>query len=194
VRLWYDQPARDWETEALPIGNGTLGAMVFGGVPAERLQLNEKTLWTGGPGSEEGAPLTAIHGSGALSATGGTPGRLAELRRRIDALGALPPEQVARALGRPRLGYGAYQHLADLLLDLPADAPVTGYRRQLDLTEAVATVVYRAGGVTYHREYFASYPDRVVVCRLWTDRPGAVTAAVRLVRPAGAKLTVSRPT
>ncbi|QSB12862.1 glycoside hydrolase family 95 protein [Natronosporangium hydrolyticum] len=187
MRLWYEQPATDWEREALPIGNGALGAMVFGGVAAERLQLNEKTLWTGGPGSAEGYQ----HGDWPPP---GRPGVLPELRRRLDEVGELPPDEVAELLGQPRLGYGAYQPLADLWLHFPEPAgQVTGYRRELDLTDAVARVRYTADGVTHHREYLASHPAGVIAGRVWADQPGSVTLTVRLAAgPLGAATTVGQ--
>lgn len=121
--LRYDRPATDWEREALPVGNGALGAMVFGGVARERLQLNEKSLWTGGPGSKEGYD----HGNW----PGPRPDALAEVRRIIDEQGAMDPEDVARRLGNPAYaatdgipGFGNYQNFGELVLDVP-DAPVS---------------------------------------------------------------------
>ncbi|MEU4833796.1 glycoside hydrolase family 95 protein [Streptosporangium sp. NPDC023615] len=195
--LWYDAPATDWETQALPIGNGALGAMVFGGVGRERVQFNEKSLWTGGPGSEG-----YDHGNWARP----RPGALAEVRSRIDAEGTMSPEAVAALLGQPRQGYGAYQPFGDLWLGLPggdlglpggdlglpgADG-VSGYRRELDLGEAVARVGYTAGGVNHLREYFASHPGNVVVGRISAGRPGRVSFTLRLTCPhPGARVTVS---
>jgi len=186
--LWYEQPARDWQREALPIGNGALGAMVFGGVGTERLQLNEKTLWTGGPGSAGG------YGYGGWPQP--RPGAVAAVRDRIGAAGALPAAEVVAALGTPRRGYGAYQPLGDLFLDLvpaPGEAgTVTGYRRELDLADGVARVGFTLAGVRHTRSYFASYPGNVIVARLTADRPGAVSVTLRLVpAPAGAVVTVA---
>ncbi|MFC7328055.1 glycosyl hydrolase family 95 catalytic domain-containing protein [Marinactinospora rubrisoli] len=175
--LWYRRPATVWEGECLPIGNGALGVGVFGGVRHERLQFTEKTLWTGGPGSREGydhgdwpEPRTTV---------------IEELRRRIDQRGRVSPEELARRLGRPRRGYGAQQTFGDLLLDFP-DAPdgiPAGYRRALDLDDAVATIRYRHRGVAHRREYFASHPAGVVVGRLSADRAGAVTVTVGFRTP-----------
>lgn len=176
LRLWYDEPATDWERQALPIGNGALGAMVFGGVATERIQLNEKTLWTGGPGSVEGYD-------------GGNwrrprPTALAEVRRAIDERGRVSPAEVARLLGQPRTGYGSYTTFGDLFLRFAAaPAQVTDYRRELDLKRAVARVSYRAGDVRYTREYFASYPHRVLVVRLTADRPGRIGFTVQHTAP-----------
>lgn len=117
--LWYEQPARDWQREALPIGNGALGAMVFGGVGIERLALNEKTLWTGGPGSAGG------YGNGGWPRS--RPGAVAAVQDRIGGTGALPPADVVAALGTPRRGYGAYQPLGDVFLEL---LPAPGRRNR----------------------------------------------------------------
>ncbi|GAA1257354.1 glycoside hydrolase family 95 protein [Sphaerisporangium rubeum] len=201
LTLWYDRPAdgpeehEAWERLALPIGNGRLGAMVFGRVGHERLALNESTLWTGGPGSAE---------------TGGEyrggdwpvprPGALAEARRRVAADGRLEPRDAAGLLGNPAAGdghvpgFGAYQPLGDLLLTVDVPGEVTGYRRALDLATAIATVEYTADGVRFTREHFASNPAGVVVVRLAADRPGRIGLTVRTSRPAtarGGRLTFS---
>ncbi|MEU6119814.1 glycoside hydrolase family 95 protein [Streptomyces sp. NPDC047117] len=173
--LWYDRPAEDWEREALPLGNGALGAMVFGTVASERLQFNEKTLWTGGPGSP---------GYDAGNWHSPRPEALAQVRQLIDDEGSADPERVAELLGQPKTGYGAYQTFGDLHLDL-ADPPASpaDYRRELDLDSAVARVRYRAGATTHHRAYFASHPDGVLVGRLTADRPGAVGCTLRTTSP-----------
>ncbi len=190
LTLWYNQPATDWETQALPIGNGPLGAMIFGGVGSERIQFNEKTLWTGGPGSpgyDFGNWRTP------------RPGAIDDVRRQIDRAGRMSPEDVAAKLGQPKTGFGAYQTFGDLHLDL-ADAPTdaSAYRRELSLREAVARVGYTAGGVRYSREYFASNPGNVIVGRLSADRPGKVSFTLRHSSPrddktvtaAGGRLTI----
>jgi alpha-L-fucosidase 2 len=183
--LWYERPARDWQREALPIGNGALGATVSGGVGTERLVLNEKTLWTGGPGTTGGYTY------GDWPAP--RPGALAGVRDRIAVAGELDPAEVARVLGQPRRGYGAYQRLGDLVLDLAHDERAAGgYRRELDLAAGTARVGYTVDRVRHRREYFASYPARVIAGRLAADRPGAVSFALRLVPgPAGAAVTVT---
>ncbi|MFB4279704.1 glycoside hydrolase N-terminal domain-containing protein [Nonomuraea sp. MTCD27] len=175
LTLWYDKPATDWETQALPIGNGPLGAMVFGGVASERLQFNEKTLWTGGPGSpgyDFGNWRTP------------RPGAIEEVRQRIDRDGRMTPEAVAAKLGQPKTGFGAYQTFGDLFLDFP-DAPQspTGYRRELSLREAVARVGYTAGDVRHTREFFASNPGNVIVGRLSADQGGKVSFTLRHTSP-----------
>ncbi|MFD6284873.1 glycoside hydrolase N-terminal domain-containing protein [Streptomyces sp. NPDC060205] len=175
--LWYTAPAGDWEREALPIGNGALGATVFGTLSSERLQLNEKTLWTGGPGSVQGYD----HGNWREA----RPGAITAVQDRIDAGTRLDPEAVADELGQPKAGYGAHQTFGDLHIDVP-DAPATPpdtYRRALDIADAVATVVYTHQQVGHRREFFASYPDGVVVGRLSADRPGSVAFTLRHTSP-----------
>lgn len=175
--LWYDTPAADWEREALPIGNGTLGAMVFGGVARERIQFNEKSLWTGGPGGPGSPP----YDSGNWPRP--RPGALAAVQRLIDEHGAAAPEDVAARLGKPRTRYGAYQTFGDLWLEIPgAPEPPDGYRRRLDIRQGVALVEYTAQGGRHQREFFASYPDRVIVGRLGAA-PGPVGFTLRHTSP-----------
>ncbi|MGA5097085.1 glycosyl hydrolase family 95 catalytic domain-containing protein [Streptomyces lavendulocolor] len=170
--LWYAAPAADWEREALPIGNGAMGAMVFGGVARERLQFNEKTLWTGGPGCREGYD----HGDWREP----RPGAVAAARQVIDADGRLAEERAVAALGQKRRGYGSYQTFGDLFIDFPDTGPVSGYRRELDLDEATARVSYTAGDVTFTREYLASHPAGVIAGRLTVDRPGHLDCTLHL--------------
>ncbi|MFE5813606.1 glycoside hydrolase N-terminal domain-containing protein [Streptomyces sp. NPDC056479] len=175
--LWYAAPAADWEREALPIGNGALGAMVFGTLASERLQFNEKTLWTGGPGSAQGYD----HGNWRAP----RPGAITAVQDDLDASTTLDPESVADRLGQPRIGYGAHQTFGDLHLDLP-DAPTTppaDYRRTLDLDIGVASVAYTHQGVRHQRDFFASHPDGVIVGRLGADRPAGITFTLRHTSP-----------
>ncbi|MCW6008197.1 glycoside hydrolase family 95 protein [Micromonospora sp. CPCC 205371] len=172
--LWYDEPATDWETQALPIGNGALGAMVFGGIAVETVQFNEKTLWTGGPGSAQGYDFG--------NWTSPRPDAIERVRRELDARQRLDPSEVAELLGQPKRGFGAYQPFGDLTLRLPAEPDaVAEYRRELDIARAVARVSYVDGNVRHAREYFASKPDGVLVVRVSADQPGRVafTAAVQ---------------
>ncbi len=182
--IWYGTPASDREREALPIGNGAMGAMVFGGVGGERLQFNEKTLWTGGPGTDGWR-----HGDWA----GPRPGALATARARIDADGRLDNDEAVALLGEPRRGFGAYQNFGDLHLELHHGDAATGYRRELDPADALARVRYELGGVTYNREYFASHPAGVLAGRLSADQPGRLSLTVRIA-PAqdGARVTAER--
>ncbi|MBI5382855.1 MAG: glycoside hydrolase N-terminal domain-containing protein [Opitutae bacterium] len=179
LSLWYRQPAAVW-TEALPVGNGRLGAMVFGGTAEERLQLNEDTLWTGRPHdyAHEGA---AQH--------------LPELRRLL----AEGRQKEAEALAMEKfmsvpLRQEMYQPMSDLRLHFAGHEGATEYRRELDLDAAVAAVRYRVGAVVYGRETFASLPDQVVVERLTASRPGAISFTAVLTSPhAGAALAATGP-
>lgn len=171
--LWYATPAADWERETLPIGSGALGATVFGTLASERLQFNEKTLWTGGPGSVQGYD----HGNWREP----RPGAITAVQDDLDAQTTLDPDAVAARLGRPRVGYGAHQTFGDLYFDVPG-APATtpdDYRRELDLDNAVASVVYTHQQVRHQREFFASHPDGVIAGRFSADRPGSVTFTLR---------------
>jgi alpha-L-fucosidase 2 len=169
LRLWYRQPAAHWN-EALPLGNGRLGAMVFGGLTEERLQLNEDSLWSGRP--------HGYHREGAAQF-------LPELRRLLAAGQQKAAEDLATRefMGVP-LRQEMYQPLGDLLLHFPAaHAAATDYTRELDLDGAVSTVRYRVGAVGYTRTAFSSHPDQVIVQEVAADRPGQVAFTVRAPSP-----------
>lgn len=168
MKFWYRQPASDW-SEALPIGNGRLGAMVFGGIKSERLQLNEDTLWSGGPHNYDN-PRALEH--------------LGEARKLIAAGKFKEAERLCDRflLGVPKYQQ-AYQPLGNLRLHFPGDARVEDYRRELDLANGIAMVTYRLGGATFIREVFASYPDQVIAVRLTCDKPGKITLAVLMDCP-----------
>ena len=182
--IWYDAPAADWETEGLPVGNGAMGAMVTGGVAEERLQFNEKTLWTGGPGSttEGGAgpdnPYTYGRPAGSLAA------ELAAVQAELARQGSMTPEEVAGRLGIDPVGYGHYQSFGDLVLthhdDDETAGVVSAYRRSLDLATGIASVTYTRAGIDYRRDYFASYPDNVIVMRVSAGEAGALNLSASL--------------
>ncbi|WNI27129.1 glycoside hydrolase family 95 protein [Streptomyces sp. ITFR-16] len=190
--LQYRAPAADWESESLPIGGGALGASVYGTLASERLTFNEKTLWTGGPGSAGGYDFG--------NWTAPRPGVLAGVQERLDSEGGLGPDAVAAELGQARRGYGAYQVFGDLRLDMEGapSAPDASYRRGLDLRTALATVTYTHEGAAHSREFFASHPGAVIAGRLTADRPGQVAFTLRYTSPrddfsataAGDRLTV----
>jgi len=167
--LWFASPTSKWD-EALPVGNGRLGAMVFGTVAEERIQLNEDTYWSGGPYS------TVVKG-GAKA--------LPEIQRLVFAGRYLDAHTL---FGRKLMGYPVeqqkYQSLANLHIFFPQGGQVTGYRRALDLETGVATVEYEVDGVRYMREVFASGPDQAIVVRISASRLGALnlTANLRGVR------------
>ncbi|MCP2163718.1 glycoside hydrolase family 95 protein [Goodfellowiella coeruleoviolacea] len=182
LTLWYDEPATDWESQALPLGNGALGATFLGAPGGERLQFNEKTLWTGGPGSREGY----THGNW----TRPRPGALDSVRQQLAAVTRLDPRAVADQLGQPKQGYGAYQDFGELALDpLTAPGEVTGYERALDIGRAVGSVSYVADGTHYLREYFASAAHGVVVARLSARERGRIGFTARVSVPDNRSVT-----
>jgi alpha-L-fucosidase 2 len=183
MTLWYDEPAADWESQSLPIGNGAMGASVFGGVDKERLQFNEKTLWTGGPGSKEGYNFG--------NWTSPRPGALEEVQARINAEKQVDPVWVAGKLGQGKKGYGSYQTFGDVELTQTESSPdATSYRRYLDIADATAGVTYAAGGANYEREYFASAADKVIVSRLSADKPGRLSFTTAITAPDNRTRTV----
>ena len=158
----YDSPAGTWN-EALPIGNGRLGAMVYGGPGMERLQLNEDTLWAGRPNYALEPRMRD---------------EIPKIRSRIlagDADGALR-EFKGKRFGTSKNGNSfAYQTIGSLCLKFPGHDFPTRYRRSLSLEDAVVRVEYDVGGVTFSRETFASLADDVIVLRLAASRPGAIS-------------------
>ena len=176
LTVWYETPAADWEREALPIGNGALGAMIYGGVAVERVQFNEKTLWTGGPGAKAGYDFGVPQRSMAAAVN--------EVAALIEKQESVDPQEAARRLGRKANGYGDYQSFGEVLLEFaPSADSVRNYHRELDLEHAVARVSYEQGGVNYLREYFASYPDGVIVMRLSADQPGRISFHAKFAIP-----------
>ena len=200
MRLWFDQPAyqpavfsyqapeftntfrfekRGW-VEALPVGNGRLGAMVFGGVLRERIQLNEESLWDGyrrntnNPDARKALP---------------------DVQRLMFAGNNDEAEQLAAKtlMGQP-LRIQPYQPLGDLFIELmnpSGDTTYSEYRRWLSLDSAVAVTQFRHGGNRYRREVFASHPAQVIVVRLTGNQPGSVNVRIRLQREQDATVAVS---
>jgi alpha-L-fucosidase 2 len=192
LKLWYDAPAQNDWNRALPIGNGRLGAMIFGDIVGERVQLNEDSVWNGGP-RDRSNPSTRES--------------LPEIRRllrtgKITAAHALVHDAMAGIPDSQR----CYEPLADLLLrfqhagvrEKPTTASLsvaegyvnpefegaapTGYRRELDLRTGVASTAYELGGIGYHRAYLSSAVDQTVVIRLSADRPGSISFRLRMQR------------
>ena len=173
--LRYDKPGAKW-TEALVLGNGRLGGMVWGGVEKERIQLNEDTLWSGEP----------------------------RVLQRADTLAALPEirklllegktKAAADLVNQKMLGpwNQSYMPLGDLLVEFDAPgAPAGDYRRELDLRQGIARVTYRCGAATFTREVFASFPDQVIVMRLTCDQPGKISFTAKLASQIRHKTTAA---
>ncbi|MEV4470785.1 glycoside hydrolase family 95 protein [Nonomuraea sp. NPDC049504] len=160
LTLWYTRPAAEW-LEALPVGCGRLGAMVFGGVATERLQLNEDSIWAGGPHTYDNPEAL---------------GALPQIRQWVweDKWKAAQNLADQKFLGQPS-EQAPYQVLGDLTLTFPGSEEFTDYRRELDLTTAVTSVSFVRDGVRHTREVFAGNPDQVIVVRLSADQPGSVT-------------------
>ncbi len=166
--LWYRRPAADWN-EALPIGNGRLGAMIFGGIEGERIQLNEDTLWAGSPYDP--------NNKNAL-------GALSEVRRLIfggkytEAAHLINENMMATPLKQM-----AYQTVGDLRLAFPHAETVSGYRRELNLRAAAARVSYKIGDTTFTREIFSSAPHNVIVIKISADKKGKVNFSTAFQSP-----------
>ena len=168
LQLIYTNPAAAW-TDALPVGNGSVGAMVFGGINEDRIQFNHDTLWAGKPRS--------YSHPGAVE-------YLPKLRQMLFDGKQKEAEALAMEhfMSQP-LHQAAYQPFGDLILEFPGLGGATDYQRALDLDGALATTVFKAGGVTYHRSVFASYPDGVIAIRLGADQPGKMTVTASLKTP-----------
>ena len=172
LTLWYHQPASVW-TEALPVGNGRIGAMVFGGIASERLQLNEDTLWGGGPYDPANPEAQAA---------------LPEVRRLIFSGEYEKATELvnAKVMAKP-LRQMSYQSVGDLRLNFGNVTEPKEYRRSLDLDGAICVTRFVAGGVSYTREVFASHIDNVLVVRLASDRPGRLGVDIGYHWPLPAK-------
>lgn len=165
--LWYEQPAAKWD-EALPLGNGRLGAMVFGGVARERIQLNEESLWAGRP---------------AEAWPNDYPRHLEKVRALV--LAGKPDdaqEYGIKNLTATPTSFRSYQPLGDLFLDFGEGPEPVEYRRALALDSAMTTVIYRRGEATIRRQVFLSAPHDVVAIRIDTDKPGTLAFTATLTR------------
>jgi len=163
--LWYDSPAKEWE-EALPVGNGRLGAMVFGLLDQETIQLNEDTYWSGGPYS------TVVKGGAET---------LPQIQKYIFEG---QPIRGHKLFGRKLMGYPVeqqkYQPLANLVLFFEKQEEVSGYKRWLDLNTGITGVQYKVKDVVYKREVISSEPDQVVMVRLTANKPGSISFKAQL--------------
>ncbi|ANY70317.1 alpha-L-fucosidase [Paenibacillus sp. BIHB 4019] len=166
MKLTYDKPASIW-TEALPVGNGRLGGMVFGGVDAERIQLNEDTLWSGSPQNWNN-PL-------ALAAW-------ADIRRCIKEGDYEEAERISKASTMGPYTQ-SYMPLGDVQLRFYHGQLTEEYRRELDMANGIARTIYRIGKVVYTREVFASHPDQVIVIHLTASEPGKLSFKASLSSP-----------
>jgi alpha-L-fucosidase 2 len=181
LKIWFTKPADNWN-EALPVGNGRLGAMIFGGIENERIQLNEESVWTGQ--SRWDANPNALK-------------NLPEVRRLLFEGKYKEAEKLAQSgiLGQFRRdGASSYQTLGDITLDFGSLRGVSNYRRELDIEKAVAMVKYTAGQVNFTREILSSAPDQALVIRITGDKAGSLTFTAKLSRPGNKAAIVSEGT
>lgn len=168
LKLWYDQPAKQW-VEALPVGNGRLGAMVFGDPGNEVIQLNENTLWAGGPNRNDNPDAK---------------GSLEEVRKLIFEGQYKEAQDLVNKNFITKTSHGMpYQTVGNLKLTFPGHENYTNYYRELNLEKAVASSRYELNGVKYETCVFSSFPDQVIIVQIKADKPGSVTFSASMDRP-----------
>ncbi|HKM92359.1 MAG TPA: glycoside hydrolase family 95 protein [Prolixibacteraceae bacterium] len=175
-KIWFKQPASQWDN-ALPIGNGRLGAMVFGDVDLERIQLNEESLWTGSPNQftdKEGAYKV-----------------LPQIRQLLFDGEYEQAQQLCKNDFMGNNNWNMYQSLGDLYLRVSHKGTIEDYHRELDLNEAIARTVYTVDGIKYTREYFSSFPQQTIIIRLTADKSEALNLSLALKRAKDAVFTVA---
>ncbi len=192
LKLWYNQPAdasvpddpNGWKDDpewlkALPLGNGSLGVMVFGDVNRERLQLSEESMWSGSPEDNDNPEAASA---------------FPEIRRLLfegkykEATELTNKTQICKGLGSghgngAKVPFGCFQTLGDLWIDNGRQSPYTNYYRELDLDNAVVKVRYSQDEVNFEREIFTSQPDQVMVARFTADKAGQISFTCTLTRP-----------
>ena len=174
--LWYDRPAGQW-TEALPVGNGRLGAMAFGRIEDERIQLNEDTVWAGSPVERD---------------VKGAYRHLPQIRRMLfDGKYVEAERMIEEKILGERIYPRGYQTLGDLWIDADPPQSLRNYRRELDLDTGIARTQWTEQGVRFSREIFSSAPHQVIVVHIAADRPGMISRRVRLDRVADAETTAA---
>ncbi|MBK7132015.1 MAG: glycoside hydrolase family 95 protein [Bacteroidales bacterium] len=179
MKIWFNKPADSWN-DALPVGNGRLGAMIFGNVENERLEINEESVWTGqerwdaNPDALKSLPI---------------------VRKLLFEGKYKEAEELAQKgiLGqKPRNPTATYQALGDIYLKFGPQRGLSNYRRELDINDAVARVSYTANQVNYLREVFSSAPDQAIVIRLTADKPGSLSFTTRISRKGGKPAIVAK--
>ena len=167
-KLWYDKPAQVW-TEALPLGNGRLGAMVFGNPASEQIQLNEATIWAGQPNNNANPDALA---------------NIPKVRELVFAGKYLEAQTLATEKVMSKTNHGMpYQTFGDLRISFPGHTRYTGYYRDLNLDSACAVVKYNVDGVTFKREMFTSFTDQVVIIRLTASKKKKITFNAVITSP-----------
>ena len=169
LKLWYEHPAGDVWEEALPLGNGRLGAMVYGNPSKEILQLNEETVWSGGPSRNDNPKAKAA---------------LSKIRELIFAGEYAKAQKLAGKTIQSTQNNGQiYQPVGNVYLEFPGHEHPKYYKRELNLENAIATTQYKVAGVTYTREAFISIPDQIIVMKLLADKPGQLSFTASMDAP-----------
>lgn len=167
LKLWYDKPAAKWE-EALPVGNGRLGAMIFGVPQLEQLQLNEETVWAGGPNNNINPETGKV---------------ILEIRKLLAAGEYEAAQKLANEKVKSLNDGMPYQPVGDLLINFPDHQNYTNYTRELDIANAVSFITYQVNGIQFKREIFTSFPNQVIVVRLTASKPGSISCNLSLKSP-----------
>lgn len=194
LRVWYDEPATDWQTQSLAIGNGYMGSLVFGGINKDKIHINEKTVWEGGPTSYNGYSYGTTNKTETEADLQKIKDDLNAIREKLDdkseyvfgfdedsyeASGTNTKGEAMDWLNKlmgDLVGYSAPKDYANLYISNNQDSSkVSNYVRDLDMRTALATVNYDYEGVHYTREYFDSYPDNVMAVRLSADQKGKIS-------------------
>jgi alpha-L-fucosidase 2 len=175
LKLWYLAPATRWE-EALPVGNGRLGAMIYGQPGKEQIQLNESTIWAGQPNrndnSEAKEALPVVR-------------QLVFEGKYNDAQALVNRHFISKASqGMP------YQTAGNLILTFPGHEKYTHYYRELDIEKAIATTSYEVNGIKFRRQSLATYPDQVLITKLSANKAGSIHFMASLERPGDVKISV----
>ncbi|WP_420399075.1 glycosyl hydrolase family 95 catalytic domain-containing protein [Flagellimonas sp.] len=184
LKIWYKKEAKSWMREALPIGNGYMGAMVFGGVERERIQFNEESLWVGGPGEWE-----AYNGGNREDAHKYLPQvRNLLSKGELEKAHALANKELTGIIKRNNNhefweGFGAFQAFGDIYIAVENTADISEYQRELDISDAIARVTYADGDIHHKRTYFANYPSKVLVFKLENDAPQGQDYTIELTTP-----------
>lgn len=174
LKLWYTQPAKQW-VEALPVGNGRLGAMVFGDPSRETIQLNENTVWAGQPNRNDNPNAKAV---------------LYEVRKLIFEGRYKEAQDLVNQNFISKTSQGMpYQTVGNLNLQFPGHESYTNYYRELDIENAITSSRYSINGINYSTKVFSSFPDQIIIAQIKADKPGAVTFSATMDRPS--KVNVS---
>jgi len=176
MKLWYNRPAENWN-EALPIGNGRLGAMVFGQPAKEQIQLNEETVWSGGPGNNTNPDIKEV---------------LPEItkllfEKKYEEAGRLAYDKVYSTDNGQK-----FEPVGNLWIDFPDKSKVSGYYRDLNIEDAVSSVKYKADGVNYTRQFFSSFTDNVIIVCLTADQPGKISFSLGMDCQMRSKVSVGK--